>query len=112
MPWVTLGYAAMLPAIAALPLLAIHLWLATAWGFAPTFALAVGGFLAGLVGSRLGIWPAIPWAWPIRVGTSVAGLGPGEPLPGEALAALGVALAITLVVGAASAWWFHRSEVR
>ncbi len=83
----------MLPGLAALPLLEIHLWLATARGFAPAFALSVGGFLAGLVGSRLGIWPLIPWAWPIRVAMSVVGLGTSVPsLSGEATSALGVVL--------------------
>ncbi|QBD75894.1 hypothetical protein EPA93_07680 [Ktedonosporobacter rubrisoli] len=70
-PWQTLIVVPLTTTIFSLPGLALSLWLACANGVGP--ALGVGG-IGLLIGALLGgtswgdgIWPWIPWAWPLRM---------------------------------------------
>lgn len=64
--------AALLTAVATLPLLALHLWVSFAWGMGASIGISFGGLLmAVLFGTTsLGenIWQFVPWTWPIKLG--------------------------------------------
>ena len=69
--WVFVAGAA-LAVIGALPLLALHLWISFAWGMGASVGISFGGLLMaailGLTGLGSGLWPFIPWTWPVKLG--------------------------------------------
>jgi ABC-2 type transport system permease protein len=119
-PWGNLLLGALLPWVAALPLLAIQLWVATALGPAASVALGVVGFLPGALVAETGSWAYVPPSWPVRVAIPVVGfhangtpLEAGSPLRDLPVApVLLLALATFVAVGALGALWFTRKEVR
>lgn len=109
--------------LAAIPLVALSLWIAFAAGMGVSVGVGMGGVLvAAIIGGTLigdKIWPFIPWAWPVRLASAVAIVRtPG--IDGDQLAeflknvhwacALGAISGILLVV--AGAWWFARWDGR
>ena len=119
-PWTRIGLAVGLSWLTALPLLALHLWLATATGYGWSFALALPGLLGGVLMAEHPAWLVVPWAWPIRALIPVVG-GHANGLPLEAGSALwdasaaviAVALALPVagLLGYAGARWFAHQEV-
>ncbi len=109
--------------LAILPLAALHLWLAFAAGLGVSVGVGIGGVLvAALIGGTLlgdGIWPFVPWAWPLRLAMIHSVLQAAQ-LNAEQLASLSsqstlaclLALLGGIVVTAASVWWFSRWEGR
>ena len=75
--WDTLAVVAFLPFVGAWPLLGLHLWLAAAKGFAPTFTVAVGGFFTAMVLMANPLGLLSPWTYPLR--TLMAALGDKGP---------------------------------
>lgn len=122
-PWSALLVAGLLSWLAALPLLALHLWVATAWGVGASVAVGVPGLLAaaliGGTGLGSGVWWAIPWSWPARAALPVlgffddtsAGLPAGLDPVAYVVAICGMALTLALSLAAASLLWFGRREV-
>lgn len=122
-PWSALLVAGLLSWLAALPLLTLHLWVATAWGVGASVAVGVPGLLAaaliGGTGLGSGVWWVIPWSWPARVALPVLGFFEGAVAglpagldPGAYVAVIcGMALALALSLAAASLVWFGRREV-
>jgi ABC-2 type transport system permease protein len=119
-PWGRLLLGALLPMLAALPMLAVQLWVATALGSAASVALGVVGFLPGVLVAETGSWIYVPWSWPLRVAIPVVGfhangtpLEAGSPLRGLPVApVLLLALATFVAAGALGALWFAGREVR
>ena len=112
--WDPLAVVTLVPFIGDWPLLGPHLWLAAAKGFAPTFTVAVGGFLSQmvvLVNPSLGVLS--PWTYPLS-GTTAALGGDKGPLGGTAqvLPLLGLSLGVALASAVLGAVWFTRSEVK
>lgn len=115
--------AALVSWLAVLPLAALHLWLAFAAGLGVSVGVGIGGVLvAALIGGTLlgdGIWPFVPWAWPLRLAMLPSILQSSQLNAAQLvrlsaqsdwaciLAALG-----GIVVTAASVWWFSRWEGR
>lgn len=109
--------------LAILPLAALYLWLAFAAGLGVSVGVGIGGVLvAALIGGTLlgdGIWPFVPWAWPLRLAMIHSVLQAAQ-LNTEQLASLSsqstlaclLALLGGIVVTAASVRWFSRWEGR
>ncbi|BBL79454.1 multidrug ABC transporter permease [Rubrobacter xylanophilus] len=122
-PWSALLVAGLLSWLAALPLQALHLWVATAWGLGASVALGVPGLLAaaliGGTGLGSGVWWVVPWSWPARMALPVLGFFEGTITrlpagfsPGVYVAVVcGMALALALFLAATSILWFGRREV-
>jgi ABC-2 type transport system permease protein len=122
-PCSALLVAGLLSWIAALPILALHLWVATAWGVGASVAVGVPGLLAAALigGTGLGssVWWMIPWSWPARVALPVlgffegtaAGLPAGLDPVAYVATICGMALALALSLAAASLIWFGRREM-
>lgn len=120
-PWLKLSLLGLLPFIGALPVLALHLWLATGKGFAPTFVVGVGGFIAGMLAQALDQWMPVPWSYPERALRPLlqfqqAGV---DLTVQEALAVvqaaapvIGLSLVLAVALVAAGAVWFSRCEVK
>lgn len=115
--------AALVSWLAVLPLAVLHLWLAFAAGLGVSVGVGIGGVLvAALIGGTLlgdGIWPFVPWAWPLRLAMMHSILQSSQLNAAQLarlsaqsdwaciLAALG-----GIVVTAASVWWFSCWEER
>lgn len=121
-PLDTLLLGAFLPWIAALPLLAIQLWVAMAGGFGASIVVGVGGFISGALAAESNtLIYFVPWAWPIRVIIPIVGihangtpLASGDPLwdPGIVPGILALSFIFAAGVLAASSLWFTKKEVR
>lgn len=123
-PWRPLVLAVLLPWAAALPVLALQLWVATAKGLGASLGLgAVGLLLAAVIGGTSlgsGVWPFVPWAWPVRImvvpGLQLLGkLPPGAAHPqadAYALFILTVGMGLGLLLAVAGILWFSRREVQ
>ncbi|BBL79455.1 multidrug ABC transporter permease [Rubrobacter xylanophilus] len=121
-PLDTLLLGAFLPWIAALPILVIQLWVATAGGFGASVVVGVVGFISGaLTAESSDLVHFVPWAWPIRVVIPIIGihangvpLGSGDPLWDSSIVPviLGLALIVAAALLAAGSLWFSRKEVR
>lgn len=120
-PWVKLVTGALLPWVAALPVLALQLWVASITNFAVSTLLGVVGFVVGVATAKDPTWVYVPWAWAVRITVPVLGVHPngiplssGDPLLdlGVVSMAVGLALAATVVVGALGALWITRREVK
>lgn len=115
--------AALVSWLAVLPLAALHLWLAFAAGLGVSVGVGIGGMLvAALIGGTLlgdGIWPFVPWAWPLRL-AMIHSIMQASRLDAAQLARLSaqsdwaciLAALGGIVVTAASVWWFSRWEGR
>ena len=111
--------AALVSWLAVLPLAALHLWLAFAGGLGVSVGVGIGGVLvAALIGGTVlgdGIWPFVPWAWPLRL-AMIPSILQSSQLNAAQLASLSsqntlaclLALLSGIVVTAASVWWFSR----
>ena len=126
-PWASLLALALVLWVCALPLLALQLWVAEAWGFGAAVAVGVQGLLlAALIGGNslgggaFGVWLAVPWAWPVRgvyPALVLLGLDGGGPtaLPvspeGILLAVCAFSLVLASALTAAGLAWFSRREV-
>jgi ABC-2 type transport system permease protein len=120
--WESLAVAAMLSWIASLPLLALHLWVATIGGFEASVAVGTPGLLvAALIGGTSlgdGIWWAVPWAWPVGILSPLFGsLGRGARpdvldlvLDPGTLLLTGTALSLGGLLAIAGAVSFSRRE--
>jgi len=91
----------------ALPQMALHLWLSLACGLGASVGVGGAGLLmAAIIGAtNVGdpIWPAVPWAWPVRLA-----LHPLVPVaPADGLLPACLAFAVLAVLGTA---WFCRWE--
>lgn len=116
LPWCLLLVASLLSWLAALPLIAGQLWLATARGFAASLAVgSVGLLLAALIGGTgLGnnVWLLVLWAWPARsVGSALAAYEGEAVYLGQALLVGGLAAVLATLLAAAGCVWFARREV-
>lgn len=120
--WALYGRAALACWAAALPLAACHLWLAMARGLGASVGVGIGGALVGaLIGDTLlgdGIWPFVPWAWPVRLSVLQA-VEPSTLSAPEQLAlaqSMNLACLIALISGilvtVSSLWWFSRWDGR
>lgn len=115
--------AALVSWLAVLPLAALHLWLAFAAGLGVSVGVGIGGVLvAAMIGGTLlgdGIWPFVPWAWPLRL-AMLHSILQASQLDAAQLARLSaqsdwaciLAALGGIVVTAASVWWFSRWEGR
>ena len=112
---------ALLPWVAALPLLAIGLWVSTAAGLWASVALGMVGLAAGALTAETANWFYVPWAWPVRAAIPAAGVhASGIPLepssvlanPGLVPPVLVLSLAAAAAVALLGALWFSRGEVR
>lgn len=115
--------AALVSWLAVLPLAALHLWLAFAAGLGVSVGVGIGGVLvAAMIGGTLlgdGIWPFVPWAWPLRL-AMIPSILQSSQLNAAQLARLSaqsdwaciLAALGGIVVTAASVWWFSRWEGR
>ncbi|MHB1416373.1 MAG: ABC transporter permease [Chloroflexota bacterium] len=111
--WDMLAAATLLPFAGAWALLALHLWLATAKGFAPTFTVAVGGFMTAMALSANPLGLLSPWTYPLRaLSAMVAGDQGPTVLWAQALPIVGLSLALALALAILGAVWFARSEVK
>ena len=122
-PWATLALAAALAWVAALPVVSLQLWVATARGPGLSLGLgAVGLLLAAIVGgTSMGdaIWPLVPWAWPPRIlavpALQVLGGAVSEAASVRASLILRYLLAagpgVGLLLSGAGILWFSRREV-
>lgn len=122
-PWAPFLTATLLMLIAALPLLALHHWIATAYGFGPSIALAGSGLLLAALfgGTNLGdqVWQYLPWAWPVRIVSLAALRLPSIDPPllpadfsvaAKAATLLLPALALAAVLTLGGLLWFARWE--
>ncbi|WP_304459380.1 lantibiotic immunity ABC transporter MutE/EpiE family permease subunit [Alicyclobacillus sendaiensis] len=107
--------------IAALPQLAIMLWVASRVGIGITVCIGLVGLVVGVVAAEKPYWVVIPWAWAGRMLMPVFGfqinglpLSPGSPFWNHDVIPIGIILSIVaaalfIVMGAI---WFDRREVR
>lgn len=68
--WGVFGIAACMTFAAALPMLALHLWISFAWGMGTSVAVGGGGLLiAALMATSLGdkMWKYVLWGWPVHL---------------------------------------------
>ncbi|WP_019911939.1 lantibiotic immunity ABC transporter MutE/EpiE family permease subunit [Paenibacillus sp. HW567] len=96
--------------------------LAAAWkGMAASIGLGVAGMFAGVLTAPKPNWLYVPWSWPLRLMSPVAGVNPnGVPLlPGDPLldtSVIPAGIAVSLLFFAACSWltgvWFARREVK
>ena len=91
----------------ALPQVALHLWLSLTFGLGASVGVGGAGLLMAAIIGATGvgdpIWPAVPWAWPVRLA-----LHPLVPAaPAEALLPAFLSFAVLAVLGTE---WFHRWE--
>ncbi len=111
--WDMLAAATLLPFVGAWPLLATHLWLATAKGFAPTFTVAVGGFLTAMALATHPLGLLSPWTYPLRTVSAVMGGEQGQMVVwAQVLPMVGLSLAVAMALAVLGAAWFARSEVK
>lgn len=127
--WPVFMAAALLAAVATLPVLALHLWASFGWGMGASIGISIGGMLmAALTGATsLGdqIWQYIPWAWPVRLAKLPGAyllLTPARPQPPEIIApgllhnqmAMGLTAAALCLAAAllGGILWFNRWEGR
>lgn len=120
-PWETVVLGALLPWLAALPILALQLWVAEAGGVGTSIAVGVIGFLMGAMTAETENWAYVPWAWPIRIAAPFVGVhANGLPLAAEdplrdagiVTSIIALSLISCAVIAAAGSWWFSRREVR
>ncbi|MCY0896424.1 MAG: lantibiotic immunity ABC transporter MutE/EpiE family permease subunit [Alicyclobacillaceae bacterium] len=107
--------------IAALPQLAIMLWVASRVGIGVTVCIGLVGLVVGVVAAEAPYWMVIPWAWAGRMLMPIFGfhinglpLSPGSPFWNHDVIPIGIILSIVaaalfMVLGAI---WFDRREVR
>ena len=109
-----------LPWVAGLASMAIALVVALRWGLGPAVAVGVTGLLSGALLADKMLWPAVPFAWPMRVILPIAGIGAngialpaGSPLRDTSAIAICVALSVfvTAAVLAVGAAYVNRQEV-
>jgi ABC-2 type transport system permease protein len=104
---------ALLAAAGALPLIALHQWLALAAGWGASVGAGGAGLLIGAivgataVGDR--VWPFVPWAWPVRL--SMLPLAPHPPTV-MLIRALAFSLIAFALLAAGGTAWFNRWEGR
>lgn len=119
--------AAALTVMGALPLLALHLWVSFVWGMGASIGISLGGLLMaallGLTSLGTGIWPLVPWTWPVKLGMlpgSFFLINAGTISPAQSLiqitrtasigiVASGIGLLVFLLGGSL---WFRRWEGR
>jgi ABC-2 type transport system permease protein len=110
----------------ALPLIAGQLWVSLAWSKGPSIAIGGMGLLAaalfGATSVGNGVWPWVPWAWPVRLVNLAGVFLPGVGLPAgvqpadvflkEAPLGLVPALALFVLLVSGGIVWFQRWEGR
>lgn len=104
---------ALLAAIGALPLIALHLWFGLGAGWGASVGAGGAGLLVGAIVGATGvgdrIWPFVPWAWPVRL--SMVPLAPN--VPADALTrGLALSLIAFVLLAAGGTAWFSRWEGR
>ncbi len=117
--WEALVLAMVVNWFVSLPLLLFSMWLAEGIGWAVSIAAGVAGILiASIVGATeigVGIWPFIPWTWPMRmvfqVDLALTHTLQVDFSPGLFWGVLAGSLATSLVLLLASLLWFRRREV-
>lgn len=121
--WKLYASAAGLAAVSVIPLLAIHLWMAFAWGMTASAAAGMGGLLiAALSATSLGdaVWPYLPWAWPIRFAilpglSTLVDVQEGfmaDYFNGNVTLTVSMVAVFLLICVAGSVAWFRRWEGR
>ncbi|NMF00171.1 ABC transporter permease [Aneurinibacillus aneurinilyticus] len=106
--------------LASLPLLAISLWLAEAFGWPIATGFGFTGIIiAAVIGATsLGneIWMLLPWTWPVRFSYTVYQLVIDPANSEFSYASVGLRFAAVLLIFAAisalSSYWFGKREVR
>lgn len=119
-PWRSLMLGVAVGWLSGLALLAVMLWLSTAFGFGMAIVLGLVGIVSGVFTSEKPAWLFDPWAWPVRALAPVFGfhanglpLEPNSPLWDPSVVPMAGVLGVVFaaVFTALGAWWFKTRDV-
>lgn len=107
--------------LVSLTLIPIQLWAAVWKGILFSIGVGFAGMLIGVLAAQETGWIVVPWSWATRLMCPVVGVHPngtllpaGSPFLDEKILLPGVlmSLSVFLVLGAGTALWFQRRDVR